>query len=439
MKDKVKKILIVVFWIAVWGVIATIIASPLILASPIDVAQSLLIQVTIPKFWITVGLSLFWIFLGFILAFILGTILALLSYRFKLFHDFINPLIQFMKSAPVVCFIVLLLVWVGTSFLDVITVIIAVVPIYFYAIYEACQHRNTETANMLKVFEVPGRTIWKVFEWPSALPYVKQATKSGIGIAWKSGVTAQMIGAVMLTIGEGIYNSKVMLDSGQLLMWMFIVILLSWICEKIMIAIINKSNKTSIKRVLKKIKPRELKECDDPLIKIGNLSKSYDKKLFENFNLNVHKKDRFTLMAETGTGKTTLIKIILGLVKPDSGTIDARCKFSVVFQDDTLLKNLNVKDNIAIATQKQIDTIDLVPNKMPDELSGGMKRCAQIERALKADSHVVVMDEPLSGLDKKTKEKAINYINENLGDRALILVTHDKLDTFDLNAQSILL
>ena len=144
-----------------------------------------------------------------------------------------------MKSAPIVCFIVLLLLWFGSNFVDVITIIISVIPVFFFAIYEACQNRDQNIVNMLKVYKVSNTMAWRIFEWPNAVPYFNQATKTGIGLAWKSGVTAQMIGAVSFTIGEGVFNSKLYLDSAQLLVWMIVVILLSWVIEKLIISLID--------------------------------------------------------------------------------------------------------------------------------------------------------------------------------------------------------
>ena len=112
-----------------------------------------------PFFWLTVGGSMLRILIGFIIACLSGCLLAIIGYRIPLVHDFISPVIQLMKSAPIVCIIVLLLVWFGVEIVDVVTVIIAVTPIFFFAIAEACQNRDKNIANMLKVHKVPTDTI----------------------------------------------------------------------------------------------------------------------------------------------------------------------------------------------------------------------------------------------------------------------------------------
>ena len=434
MNKKLKKILIILFWIVVWGLTALTIANPIILSGPIDVGQSLYENITNTEFWMTILLCFVRIGVGFIVACILGCSLAYLSYKFQTFSDFVRPLIQLMKSAPIVCFIVLLLVWVGVYFVDIVTVIIAVVPVYYFAIYEACQNRNRDISNMLKVYKVSSLTKWRIFEWPSALPYFNQATQTGIGLSWKSGITAQMIGVVGFTIGEKVYEAKLYLDSAQLLLWMFIVILLGWICEKIIIAIIKAFTKSGQKKSLKvNHSENKIKIQDDAMIVVGNIVKNYNnKKVLDNVTYKINSGDRFALTGLTGSGKTTLINIILGLEDADSGEIFVNeykpRTFSAVFQTNTLIDDLSVKNNVEVITNNKIIGGLVDENLLAIDLSGGMKRCAEIERAISANSQIVVMDEPFAGLDDKTKNKAIAYIDKNLAGRTLILVTHDEED-----------
>lgn len=121
--------------------------------------------------------------IGFIVSCIIGCFLAYISYKIKIIYDFINPIIQFAKSAPIVCFIVLLLLWVGSEYVDIITIIITVSPVFFFAIYEALSNRDKNIVNMLKIYKVNAKTSWRIYEWPNAVPYFNQATKTGIGLA----------------------------------------------------------------------------------------------------------------------------------------------------------------------------------------------------------------------------------------------------------------
>lgn len=443
MRSKIKKVLIIIFWVAVWAGIAAIVSRPIILAGPIEVFNSASKIIITTDFWLTILVSFIHIIIGFIIACILGTLFGILSYKFKTFNEFINPLMQLAKSAPIVCFIVLLLVWFGAEIVDIITVIIAVTPVYFFAIYEACINRNIKTHNMLKIYQVPYKVIFRVFEWPNVLPYFNQATKTGIGLSWKSAVTAQMIGAVAYTIGEGVYTSKMQLDSAQVLLWMFVVVILGWICEKIIISIINFFTKKSYHKI-KKTNIKKYNEVDKPQanIVIGNITKSFNnKKVLDNFTQKIDSGSKILISGPTGIGKTTLINIILEIIKPDSGEIFIEQykprNFSVVFQENTLLDQLTVDENILICSNKKTSNQLVHGSILAKDLSGGMKRCAEIQRAIMADSQIVIMDEPFAGLDEKTKSDAIKFINENLNDRTLIIISHEENDAKPLDCKVI--
>ena len=102
--------------------------------------------------------------------------------------------------------------------------------------------------------------------------------------------------------------------------------------------------------------------------------------------------------------------------------------FSAVFQTNTLIEDISVKNNVEVITNNKIIGGLVDENLIARDLSGGMKRCAEIERAISADSQIVVMDEPFAGLDDKTKDKAIAYIDKNLRGRTFLLVTHNEED-----------
>ena len=436
MDKNIKMIMVISFWVGLWGVLSLIFNNAVIFPGPYDVLRTMFYKMIEPFFWLTVGGSMLRILIGFIIACLSGCLLAIIGYRIPLVHDFISPVIQLMKSAPIVCIIVLLLVWFGVEIVDVVTVIIAVTPIFFFAIAEACQNRDKNIANMLKVHKVPTDTIWRVFEWPGVLPYFNQAAQTGIGISWKSAVTAQMIGAVAYTIGEGVFTSKITLDSATLVVWLMVVVVLGWTCEKIIIAIIrNLTKKWELKGVEISERDPERKIDVDKQAKllISEITKIYNKKkVLDKYSLNMQAGDRIALTGPTGSGKTTLIRIIMGIESCNHGEVFTKDyeprTYSAVFQECTLLPNLSVDENIMVIANKYSND-ELVPgNLMPDELSGGMKRCAEIERALLAQSQIVILDEPFAGLDSSTKTKAIKYIDEHLSGRMLILITHDKKD-----------
>ena len=152
----------------------------------------------------------------------------------------------------------------------------------------------------------------------------------------------------------------------------------------------------------------------------------------DNVTYKINSGDRFALTGPTGSGKTSLVNIIMGINNADSGEIfineyEPRT-FSAAFQTNTLLDNLTVKENIELVSNNKCKSELVDGTLLAKDLSGGMKRCAEIERAITADSQIVILDEPFAGLDDKTKDKAIKYIDKNLNDRTLLLITHEISD-----------
>lgn len=179
------------------------------------------------------------------------------------------------------------------------------------------------------------------------------------------------------------------------------------------------------------------------MIELNNVSFSYGKKkVLDGFSLIVPKGDRICLFGESGAGKTTILRLILGLEKADLGTVKCNGSFSAVFQEDRLLPFKTVKENITAFTNS--NKIDIILNRLgigeysnsyPSELSGGIARRAAIARALCIDADAYVFDEPFTGLDSANVALAAELINEITSEKTVILVTHSKSDAQMLNCK----
>jgi len=179
---------------------------------------------------------------------------------------------------------------------------------------------------------------------------------------------------------------------------------------------------------------------------VSDLSKSFgSNQVLDRFNA-VFPEHRVTcIMGPSGCGKTTLLNIILGLVQPDSGKMAGIPKLkSAVFQEDRLCESFNAVTNVRLVCGKKANKDLIVSHlesmglgesldKPVSELSGGMKRRVAVVRAVIAQSDLLVMDEPLKGLDSETKNLVIEYIRDNLRNRTVIMVTHsiDEVRAFD--------
>lgn len=183
------------------------------------------------------------------------------------------------------------------------------------------------------------------------------------------------------------------------------------------------------------------------MIKINNLTFSYnDKNIFENFSLEINDGEKIWLSGPSGAGKTTLIKLILGLLKPQKGNVDLNgLTPSVVFQENRLLPFYTVIKNIeliggdkALAKENLISLgIGDTENLYPDSLSGGMKRRAAIARALSVPFDLLILDEPFNGIDEENLESAAQRINQIALGKTLILISHNPEEARLLNAKKV--
>lgn len=184
-------------------------------------------------------------------------------------------------------------------------------------------------------------------------------------------------------------------------------------------------------------------------MEIRNLTKSFDgKKVLDNFNIVFDDEKKYCLMAPSGTGKTTFLRILMGLETPDSGTAAGLGgkRISTVFQEERLLEGYSAQQNLQFVTGNQYtiqELTDFLKRLLPEdelskpvcEFSGGMRRRVEILRAILAPSDLILMDEPFSGLDYETKCAAIEMIKEYAAGKLLIIATHSEEDAGLLGAE----
>lgn len=170
-------------------------------------------------------------------------------------------------------------------------------------------------------------------------------------------------------------------------------------------------------------------------LQIADISKQFaDKKVLESVSLTFDKGYCYALCGASGIGKTTLLRILCGLEKPDGGTLNipTEATVSYAFQEPRLFDALDVAQNIhAVHPDRDIvrllDELDLADamDKYPYELSGGMKKRAGLARALSKSADIYLIDEPTGGQDAQRSQQIADAIQKYTADSLCILSTHD--------------
>ena len=228
-----RRMMAVGFWLAVWQAAAMAIGQEVFLVSPVQALRCLLRLLPQADFWHRVGFSAGRILLGFGLGVVCSAALAVAAEICPAAEVLIAPVLQLVKATPVASFIILALVWVRGSSLSVLISFLMVLPVLYGAVRTGIRAADPQLLEMAKVFRLPlGRRLRAVW-LPAVLPAFRQGCSVALGICWKSGVAAEVIGLPNGSIGDALYRAKITLSTGELFAWTFVIILLSAAFEKL--------------------------------------------------------------------------------------------------------------------------------------------------------------------------------------------------------------
>lgn len=231
-KKGITAVLVLLFWLAIWQIGAMIIGHDLLLVSPITVILTLFSLIGKAAFWSTVGYSFLRIVGGFLLALTVGVLLAVSSAASPIVRALFAPFLGVVKSIPVASFIILVLIWAGSGSLSVVISFLMVLPIIYMNTLEGILQTNHKLLEMARVFRVPFPRKLAAIYTPGVMPYFSSGCKIGLGLCWKSGIAAEVIGLPTGSIGEQLYMAKIFLSTGDLFSWTLVIVAVSYLFEK---------------------------------------------------------------------------------------------------------------------------------------------------------------------------------------------------------------
>ena len=231
------------FWLALWHIGSLLVGEEILLVSPFAAAARLFEMLRTPAFWATAGFSLARIMGGFLLALVSGIGMSAAAYRFPAANALFAPLVSAAKSVPVASYTILCLVFLRAKSLPLIIAFLMTLPIIYGALLEGLRGADRKMLEMARVFRLtPLRRVRAIYI-PQSLPYLTSAVGAGIGIAWKSGVAAEVIGLPQGSVGARLYEAKLYLDMRGLFAWTAAVMLLSFSLEKLILLLIRRAGR----------------------------------------------------------------------------------------------------------------------------------------------------------------------------------------------------
>lgn len=238
-KQTGRRLLIALFWVMVWQLAAIAIHNSIILAGPWETGAALWRMLPTEEFWKSIACSFAKISLGFGAAFVVGLGLGSGGYCFPILGELVEPLMALLKSIPVASFVILALIWAGSANLSVLIAFLVVLPVIYIHTVAGLESTDEKLLEMAKVFSM---SPWKQIRYiyiPALMPYLRSGCGVALGMSWKSGVAAEVIGVPDHSIGEKLYMSKIYLNTGDLMAWTFVIIVISALFEKAVLRLLS--------------------------------------------------------------------------------------------------------------------------------------------------------------------------------------------------------
>lgn len=222
-----RRLAVAAFWLAAWQLASMAVGSRIVLVGPAEVACRLAELVLEADFWVSMGLSLGRVATGFGLAVVAGVALAAWASRSRVVEGLLAPLVGAVKAAPVASFVVLLLMWVSSRRLSVAVSFLMAFPILYTNVLAGVRQTDPALLEMADVFGVSGWTRVRTVYAAQVAPYLRAGLSLAMGLSWKSGIAAEVIGLTAPSIGIHLYDAKVYLDTPDLLAWTVVIVALS--------------------------------------------------------------------------------------------------------------------------------------------------------------------------------------------------------------------
>lgn len=234
----------VVFWLVVWQMASVLInrnSLLTLLVSPVDVLLRLKQLMMTAAFWASIQFSLLRIAAGFLMAVALGIFLAAVSAKYRRVGELLAPAMLAIKTIPVASFIILALILFSSRNLAVLISFLMVLPIIYTNVLAGILETDRELLEMGKVFRMSPWRMVRYLYIPQVMPFFRSACTIGLGLCWKSGIAAEVIGIPEGSIGEHLQQAKIYLDTPDLFAWTLVIVAVSVCFEKVVLWLLERA------------------------------------------------------------------------------------------------------------------------------------------------------------------------------------------------------
>lgn len=471
----------VVSALLVWALLARIVGRAILLPGPIETLQTLYEIVRAPGFAVVVVATVSrWgaaLLLAAPVAVLTGTVAGLSGTG----AEFLRPLISAARATPVISVILIALIWLPIPQVPVLVGFVVGYPLLHQGIADGLRAIDPELRELSRAYR------WGFFrrvghlEVPGSWPTVSSAMAGAVGMSWKAVLAAEVLSLPAFGIGSMLQESRIYLDTAAVLAWTLIAVLAAYGFDLLLLLLAPVQGWWLVGRLRRDPRARDSSSgppaesaprgASPAELVFNDVSFGFPgEEILSSFNLTVKPGEVCALLGRSGCGKTTLIRLAAGLLRPASGAVlldgkaprRVRPAPAVAFQDPRLLPwepawvqvHLGMPGRRAAgrtagraAGRAHVDRLlkelglAQASERYPDELSGGMKKRLNVARAVAHPSGLLLLDEPFSHQDPATHAELLAFASGLLqrDPRTTLLVTHDPHEALTLSDRVVVL
>ena len=222
------------FWLLLWEVAARLIGNKFLLVGPVETVRTLMNMAAKPAYWQAVGNSSLRILGGFLLGAVLGTALAAAAHARRGLRWILGPLVNVIKAVPVASFVVLLLLWVGNRNASLFICFFVSLPVFYLNTLGGLGAVPGDLLEVARLYGLSRGTRLRALYLPVLSPFLESALSLSVGVSFKAGAAAELIGQPALSLGNGLYRAKIYLETGEIFAWTLSIVLLAGLAEAVL-------------------------------------------------------------------------------------------------------------------------------------------------------------------------------------------------------------
>lgn len=405
-----------------WQLLSWQMAQPQLIPSFPDLIRALFRLVYSPGFLVSIGTTCLRACVGLLLSLAAASITAFLLNRSEAIRFLFMPWLSLLRSVPVISFILLALIFLNPEMIPLLIAFLTMYPLLTENLLKGLMNRRDSWKMLARQFHLNAWNRLFQINYPQLRPYLFSGLASAVGFGWRAIIMGEVLSQCVDGIGKRMKEAQVFIDVPELIAWTLVAIVLSWLTDKLISRLSDWQPSVRYRHSAVELQAVSLQPND---ICLTDVSYSYG---VHHMNIVLKAGKIYVLSAPSGQGKTTLLQLLNGTLRPISGEITGLPQQTAnLFQEPTLLPQLTAKENIMLGGAAYYDRAILEQQSLrllaafqlekqaemyPAALSYGQQQRVALARALMFPAGLLLLDEPFNGLDVELRQLVARFLVE---------------------------